>query len=375
MSDAELISQLAAARLLPVGDAPWSEHQRWLVEAGQRLINLGLATSGVVRLARLGWDLAQAEVDAVVAEVGGGMQPEAALERQGQRRQAVTRFIAAVRHGSVSATMQRLMGISGEFHRYSSELLHVPSALFMTLCGLPDVLIDWREQSQTDGHKAVLLARLLIGMGRYDEAARHLETAEASAEALAHLAIAYNFLGRPEDAESASKRALAIDGSNPIAQVLGAVVCAFAAGRATQIHDATHQVSEALDLLARSREVAEPADPWQRLEVLLARGRISILMPPDFGIHQAGADDLQRVLQAAASLDAKDVPRGVPEIFELHACYFLGQALAQEIAGDADAQQGQRRRAVELLQRVVVIDPACSFAERAYLRISELEHA
>ena len=63
MSDAELISQLAAARLLPVGDAPWSEHQRWLVEAGQRLINLGLATSGVVRLARLGWDLAQAVRD------------------------------------------------------------------------------------------------------------------------------------------------------------------------------------------------------------------------------------------------------------------------------------------------------------------------
>jgi len=319
-----------------------------------------------VRLAQLGWRLAESEVDAVVAEVREGVGTDEALHRQALRRRAITRLVAAVRHGSVSSTVKRLMGIGDHFQAYSSELLHVPSQLFLKQHGLTDFLAECRERAENDSAHAVFLGRLLIGLGRYAEAGRWLERGSQEpphAIGMAHMAITRIFLGEAQSGHELIARAEALAPSSMLVLAFRAVAHAHKAAQAKDMLQASAEVSAALEYLGRSREVLAPEDPLERLEAWLSRGRISLLMPPDFGVHSAGVDDLRAVLAADPAPDATP---GVAEIFQLHACYFLGVDLSR--AGSADTHA----EAIELLRRVIVIDPVCSFAERAYRTISEI---
>ena len=95
---------------------------------------------------------------------------------------------------------------------------------------------------------------------------------------------------------------------------------------------------------------------------MLARGRVSLLMPHEFGIRAKGIGDLDRVLELTRDETSLE-PLGVADLYRLHAHYFLGMA-------HADA--GRRAEALSHLEQVIVVDPACPFAERAYRRMSEL---
>ena len=370
METRDLVAALTAARLLPPDEHPWSEHQRWVVEAGRRLVALGLDCHAVVRITQLGGTLAEHEVNAVAVEVGRGLPPAEALERQAARRRAVTRLVAAVRHGAVSQANKRLMGISDQFHEYSSDLLHQPSELFLEKHGLGALLSDLRTRAEdTDGAEpARFLGRLLIGLGRYAEASRWLERSLAADGgrrdlALAHLAVARLFLGEAGTAHRTAHEAIAEAPDAMLVLVFAAVVRAFEAGRSESMLESSAAVGEALELLTRSRDVAEDPDAQARMEAILARGRISVLLPPDFGIHQQGVRDLQEVLALCAHRrEELALPPGVCELFQIHASYFLGMALSAR----------EPQAASQYLSDVLIIDPACPFAERAYRRIGEL---
>lgn len=372
VSEPDLVTGLAAAGVLSPGEGAWTEQQRWIVEAGARLQRLGVDTEAIVRIARLGGKLAQLEVDAVVGEVGEGVEPEAALERQSLRRRAITRLIAAVRHASVSRAIRRLTGIGDQFSRYAGELLHVPSALYVAQHGLNLAVRRLRIQAEESGDAAhaLFLGRLLIGVGRYAEASRWLELATSVEPALcpadrgvglAHLAVARIFLGHEEPGLADCAAALQAAPDSALVLAMAAVVHSFEAGQAKDFARAAAAVARVLELLDRSRQ-SEPGAPLEHLEALVARGRISLLMPQGLGVYQRGLDDLRRVLPACQAVRAWGAPAGADGIFELHAAYFLGMALSETDPAEAAG----------LLQRVVVIDPACPFAERAYRRIGML---
>lgn len=365
MSRSDLCLALTAAHVLPEGDGPWTEPQRWLMEAGARLCGLGLDIETVVRLVRVGRTLADVEVDALVAEVKGGVAPEQALDRQRHRRRSVTRLVAAVRHGAVSQTMKRLTGIGEQFHEYTRELLHQPSPLFVARFGLESLLADARTAA--DGSRSaadcLLVGRLLISLGRYAEAARWLELSAAATpryDALAHLAVSRTFLGLHEEARAAADHALAIDGRSMMALAFNAVVRAFEAGNTDDVLRAASAVHEALELIERSR-AGVATDPSEEIEALLARGRVSLLMPHEFGIRKKGIADLERVLDLTRD-DGALSPLGVADLYRLHAHYFLGMN---------HAEAGRPEAAASHLEQVIVIDPACPFAERAYRRMGE----
>lgn len=347
---ADLVAALTAAGLLPAESGPWSEHQRWLVEAGERLTDLGVDHAAVVRLARLGWSVATSEVDAVVTEVAAGIAPEEALERQALRRRAITRLITAVRHGAVSRSVRRLTELGDRFQSYAAELVHVPSPLFLAQHGLGDRVELGRERAEAgDAEEALLLGRLLIGLGRYAEARRWLERlveAATDAVALSHLAIARLFVGDDPGARQAASQALEGEPRCSVAHAFAAVVLAHEAGTTSQPLRAAEAVREALDHIATSRD-SESEDVLQRQEARLARGRLSLLIPSDFGIHQAGLADLEAVLADAPLLEPV-VPPGVTEIFRLHAHWFLGH-----------------------FREVIVIDPASAIAERAFRKLGD----
>lgn len=362
-----LIGELAGAGLLPPGETPWGDHERWVVDAGEQLLSFGLDVPTIARLVRIGRQVASLEVAALVAEVGAGVPATEALERETVRREAVARFIAATRYGAVSKAMRRLTGLSEPFHAYAGEQLHAPSALFLNQHGLHTSEERLRDRAEAgDGAASRLLGRLLIGLGRYAEAANCLSGGAAGASdadaavVQSHLAVAHAFLGDPDAARAAANRAVEL---SPTALTLAfaAVVRAYSAGLAEDLFSAMTLVSEALDLLERSRR-APVLSALEQVECQLTRGRVSVILPPDFGIHQKGKDDLAAVL-AATVRPLAGVPAGATEIFRLNAAYFLGLA---------HSEAGQHADARALLQEVLLIDPACAFAERAYRRLSEL---
>ncbi len=361
------MAALSAARVLPVDDAPWSDHSRRLVEAGEALLALGVDGETVARIARLGWSLASSEVDAVVAEVAAGADPQQAVERQAARRRALTRLIVAVRHSAVSRTVRSVMGLGDRFQDYAHGLLHVPSALFVQQHGLAERVAEARERAEAgDRDEARLLGSLLLALGRHSEANRRLEAVCTGSDVdthlpnlQAHLALARLFVGDDDGARTAADAARAAAPDDALVLVIGAVVRAYAAGRAENAVRAAEDAAEALTLLARSRDVPPPESALDRVQAAVVRGRISLVMPPAFGLHDAAVDDLKGALTEVETITA---PAGVIEIVQLHACWFLGQALATTDPTEASA----------MLRRVLVLDPACALAEQAYRALGEL---
>ncbi|MFT5433120.1 MAG: hypothetical protein ACI9OJ_003825, partial [Myxococcota bacterium] len=79
------------------GDHAFTQPERWLLDAAERLAAAGLEHDAVVELTRLGWKLAQVEIDALVADVAAGGVPAEALISQEHRRRAIAEFISSVR--------------------------------------------------------------------------------------------------------------------------------------------------------------------------------------------------------------------------------------------------------------------------------------
>ncbi len=374
-----MITALSSAGLLPQDETPWSDAQRRLIDAGEKAVTADLEPVVVARIAQAGSELAAIEAAALIREASVG--PEA-LHREGHRRRALSKLVAATRHGVVSTTMRRLTSLSDPFHEYASEQLHVPSPLFLAQHGFADSEAALRERIDAgDAAAALLLGRLLIGLGRHAEACRWLTRSLLDhvddAAAYAHLALTQAFLGEPDDARRSADRAMQLAPNRPMSLIFSAVVRAYAAGATEDVFLGSTLVTEALELLERSRAgrvAPDPASPpihaiFEELEVRITRGRLSVVLPPDFGIHQKGVDDLERAMELTRAGPANSsslVPRGALDLFRIHAAYFLGMAHAD--AGRLELARGA-------LHDVLLIDPACPFAERAYRRLSELHQS
>ena len=361
---AVLVQGLVRAGLLPDGDAPWGDSERWVVDAGERVLELGIDVATAVRLVEIGRQIAGIEVDALVAQVGQGLTPEAALGSQSARRTSLARFIAATRYGAVSKAMRRLTSLSEPFHAYAMEMLHVPSRLFALRHGLPGAEAELRIRAAGGDLDAMrLLGRLLIGLGRYAEASEWLDAGsrgggDEAAVALSHLGVARAFLGDLEPGLEACRAALASQPRSALVMSFAAVVKAYAAGLSEDMFTSATRISEALELLASSRSAVDES-PLDAVEARLTRGRVSVVLPSDFGIHQQGLDDLAAVL-ALTEKPIPGLPGGATEIFRLNAAYFL--AVARADAGMVEAAR-------PLFEEVLVLDPGCAFAERAYERL------
>lgn len=379
MTEPEIIQALVAAGLLPSEARPSTTEELAILDAARDCLSLELTLDGVARAGRVGQALAEQELAVTVQMTTAGLPTEDVLARQARVRQHITRLVSAVRHAAVSRAMTRLLELGEAFSGYSGEMLHTPSNLYIAQHGLELEVAEARAAAGSDGPEAAqYLGRLLIGIGRYAEASPWLEIAAAGcppggrvldqsraldqshaldhsrAVALAHNAIGRLFLGG--EASELADEALAACPTSMVALAFSAVIRAWEAGRTESVSQAAAAVRDALDFLERSRTGATPLDGLAKLEALLARGRLSVLLPLDFGLRQLGVADLEEVL---SSPELANVSPGVAGIFRLHAAWFLGMTLN----GDD---------AIRACQTVVVTDPASPTAERAYERIGEL---
>ena len=361
MTELEIIEALVAAGLLPSEARPWTIEELSILDAARECLSLDLTLDGVARAGRVGQALAEKELALTVQMTTAGLPTQDVLARQARVRQHITRLVSAVRHAAVSRSMTRLLELGEAFSGYSGEMLHTPSNLYIAQHGLELEVAEARAAAEREGPEAAqYLGRLLIGIGRYAEASPWLEIAAAGcppagrAIALAHNAIGRLFLGG--EASELADEAVAACPTSMVALAFSAVIRAWEAGRTESVSQAAAAVRDALDLLERSRTVATALDGLAKLEALLARGRLSVLLPPDFGLRELGVADLSEVL---SSPELANVSPGVAGIFRLHAAWFLGMTLT----GD---------EAISACQTVVVTDPASVTAERAYERIGEL---
>lgn len=345
-----------------------------VVEAGDRLLGLGIDSETVLRLVRIGGALGELEVDAVVLDVKSGTAPGSALERLQRRRTAVTRLLASVRQGHVSHALRRVGGIGAQLHDYARELLYVPSPLFAARYGLPYLLAEARADAEQLASPSAchLHGRLLMILGRHAEASRWFETglaAERTGILLAYLAVARLFLGELGSAQAAVEEARLLAPRSLLVACYAAVVRAFQAGSAEDLTTATSAVHDALELLRESATLPPPDEASEHVEALLARGRVCLLMPAPFGLRERGAADLRQVLAIVEATNLE--PPGVADIYRIHAHYFLGTALADAAATDDSG--ATRQAAVHALREVLRLDPGCAFAERAYDRLGALD--
>ena len=374
-------SALTGAGLLPEA-GPYGGHHVWMMEATQELLGTGMSLTDVCRMASLGLRIAEAEVDAVILEVGRGATPREALDRTRERRLAVGRLVSVARHGATTSLMARLAQASDRGKQLRLESVHVPSRLFMVRHRLDAVLQQQREECEAvldtiEQGAAVLDAsalrehgRLLLGVGRFEEAARVLEQATAvvplSTEGTTwcNLGLARAMVGRDEAALAAAERAVELGPGEPRVHVFRAAVLALLAGRAGDLLLAVARVHEALSAMAHSREL-DAADAVEGLEAALTRGRICTVMPPGFGVRDQGLADLREVLARTAPDAAAPGPVhfdvvGARDLVRLNASFYLGMALFDD---------GESEEAAELLREVVALDPVSDYATRAYHRL------
>jgi tetratricopeptide (TPR) repeat protein len=364
MLNGELVNALTSSRIIPGGDRPWSEQQRWVVEAGSNLLELGLDSETIARLARMAWTLAALEVDVAVHQVGAGISAEQAFDFGRQRRRAISRLIAAVRHGAMAKTMDRFMGIGDSFHHFANSGQHVPSTAFSARYAMADHLtaaLDRADQS-SNPETCLAAARLLLYAGRRKEALAVIQPMVDQGlhgKSLAFHGALCAALGDLGNAWESAGLALQANPESAFVLVCNALVRACQAGSADDIIIATSAVGETLRLLDKSHH-ASCDTPLEALETQLLRGRLYLLMPQAFKVANKGIADLKAVMQGTGEAHSPE-QSGVAAILRLRALFDMAQAMA--------AQPG---KAVELYRRAIIIDPACTLAEKAYRRISDL---
>ncbi len=374
--DDALLDQLAAAGLVPAA-GPYAGHHVWVVEAAMELVASGLAAERVVQLGGIGMEIAEAEVDAVITHVGRGAAFADAMDETRERRMAVGRLVSSARHAASRELMARLARAGNSGHTLVMESIHVPSGLFMTRYRMDAALSDLQTAADAvrydeDGPAALYEhGRLLLGVGRFEQAAAELEAAVArmpkdasAAAAWGTLALARAIVGETQKSLNAVDTACEVAPGSPRALAFRAVVLAMAAAAAGDLLLATARVHESLKAVSDSRE-ATTDDPGEALEALLVRGRLCTVMPAAFGLRERGMEELRAVLDATdegadeAALGL-EVP-GARDLVRLNALFYLGLALSE--AGDPEA-------AAPHLSEVVALDPVSAYATRAWQQLN-----
>ena len=342
-----------------------------VVLAARRLRNLGLENSELAAMAAPVSALSWLEVEALAASAAkerGDL--EALVERVAPRFAAVGALVDALRRLAVAGALRRVTRVGARARAFAEEAVYVPSPMFVQRHGLEDALAGARALAGREGARAVMVGRLLLGLGRYDEAAEWLTRVPTEgalgAEALAYLGLARAISGPARSGLAAARQAVAIAPESPRAHAFLGVVLAFHAATTTGLAAATTVLQEAIAAAGRSRDYP-PADAREDLEVRLARGRILAVLP-DGG--PGGVPDLITVLDSTAAPDsaavnaAFDYP-GARDVYRINTLFFLGI----DAAGRDD--EGQARR---WLLECITLDPASNYAARAYERLGTLGH-
>lgn len=363
-----LLERLIGRDLIP-GVGPYGGHHLWIVEAAIELERAGMDPDATLALGRIGLEIAEAEVDAVISQVGRGATPAQALVRTRERRAAVGRLVSVARHGATRALMARLANASDGGQRLVVESIHTPSPLFLARYRLDASLATLAEAAQRsrtleEADPTALLehGRLLLGVGRFEEATAVLAEAadlRATEAVCSNLAISLGISGRDDEALAAADRAVALAPDSQRAQVFRAVTYAMAAAAAGDLLVAAARIHEAIEGIARSRS-CRSSDPGEALEAAVARGRLCTVMPEAFGLREQGIADLRRVLEDVA--EARDgelglVVPGSRDLVRINAMFYLGMALC-DARGQEEAQS--------LLSEVVALDPVSAYATRAW---------
>jgi tetratricopeptide (TPR) repeat protein len=338
----------------------------------RRLLDAGVSEEHVVRLAKLAQGIAGLEASLFAADAAGATDgSEQAARRAEERHERVTTLVAAVRLLVVRGVGRRLAQVGPRSRAFAQEAIYIPSPLFVKRYGLDEVVAAAEQaaaQGRGDAGGCLGLGRLLLGLGRYEEAelwlARAARLAPDDAEIQEYLGLARAVAGRMAAALEAARRAVTLAPESPRAHTFLASVLALAAASAAGLAEAGEGLRRALEVAARSRTlVAE--DLREHMEVLLARGRLFTVLPGQLPGHAEGLTDLEEVLtrtqHATDASNEFDYP-GSNALYRLHALYYLGV----NAWSDGDRDRGGR-----WLSECIAIDPASRFAERAYELLSE----
>jgi DNA-binding transcriptional MerR regulator len=345
------------------------------LRAAAELLAMGMSREALARLGRGAGALAAVEcavlADSELAVAGA----EAAASRAERRHAAAGELVTAVRRTAVERTLRRLMAGSHALGLFE-QVIYRPSALFMKRHGLDRVLARAEATAVEEGanpHDVLRFGRLLMGVGRYREAelwlARCARALPEVAEAHAYLGLARAISGPTRAGVRACERAVALAPRSPRAHVFLAAALGVAAVAAAGLEEGPDTLGRAVRVAARSRELAEQ-DVRERMEVLLARGRMLTFMPstaPEVLGQSQGVSDLTEVLartEPGAGLDAGDDYPGSVALYRVHALFYLGVHALRA----ADHAQATR-----LLGECITLDPASRFAEQAYDMLSQIE--
>ncbi|MBT9557015.1 MAG: hypothetical protein IV100_13345 [Myxococcales bacterium] len=414
-ADPNLIARLARIQAIP-SQGPYGGHHVWIVESSRELLDLGVTAPELERAVGLALSVGAVEVDALLGTVGRGVLPRAALADARARRDAVGQVLASARSAAATERLSRVARAADGSRELTGVATHVPSTLFRARHRLDGLLSRTRAAFLESGDPLVGrdLAKLLIGLGEFQDAARVAEVcvgAESAPPDLGlYLGLCRSMAGDDVGAIRAIERSAgavngvlasaagqrAPDGNtavldpphDPRTFPFLAAAQLVAAGRAGDLLAATSHIEHALAALAASRRVDDGTRPitggggaiLNGLESRLVRGRISLVMPDVFGLSAAGEADLRSILDAtdhgADDTLGFEVP-GSRDLLRISAAFFLGVWLDEReqsslhASGALPPRPGGLPNDVDaLLREVVALDPMSDFAAAAYRRLA-----
>lgn len=372
--DAWVASLAEAGVITPFPDGRFDRQVVAVVAATRSLLDDGLPEASVLRLCRLGRGIGGVEASALVSGIVDGTdETEVAVGRAEQRHGQVGELVSAVRLHAVRQVMQRVAEVGSRSLNFARDAIYVPSKLFIQRYGL-DAIVGQIEhmalQDPSDAELSKRLGQVLIGIGRYDEAevwlARSVDRAPNDAVTHSYLGLARAISGRTEAGVEAAERAAELEPSSPRAWAFLGVTWALHAAAATTPVEAADVLRRAIQTAAESYELTE-RDIGERMETLIARGRLLTVLPSDQPRHQDGAADLEEVLTRTDHDADEDIGFELPgnsDIYRMHALFYLG--ISAWYAGHRD-------RAERLLRECITLDPASHFARRSYELLGQLD--
>ncbi len=353
------------------GDARYGSDALTILSAAKRLADQGMSPESITRLARHVEGVASAEVAALAADASGlSGEGEPLASRAERRHQDIGELVSAVRRSALRGVLQRLVEVGPRAHQFAAEAIYIPSPLFIRRYRLDGALAEAEGAADRGDPEACLrLGRLLIGLGRYPEAAvwlsRCVQKQPRNDEAHGYLGLARSTGGEIASGVEACRQAVALAPESPRAHAFLGASLAIHAAMTTGLAHPGEQLRNALFVANHSRSLT-PRDARERMEVLLARGRMFTVLPAGLPGHANGLADLEEVLALTtpgASDSGLDFP-GTVALHRVHALYYLGVSAHQE-----DRMDDARR----YLGECITIDPASRFAQQAYELLSTIE--
>jgi len=342
-----------------------------VVRAVHRMVEAGFEIDDALRVARSARAITTVDV-ARLAKEATSVSAQAARDRAAEPFRVVGELVDALRRQMVGETLHLLSQLGPRAQAYATEAVYTPSPLFLRRHGTDKELRSARALAVINSSDVGLwcrVGRLLLAMGRFVEAAQWLgqvaDRDPPSAELFALMGVARSMSGAVESGISAAKRSVALDPSSPRARVFLGITLALEVATLPGVHQMSERMRLAFHHMSASRDLC-PANDRERLEVLVARGRMLVVLASDPDARQRGLADLLELYErAAAGADGRagfEYP-GATALYRGHAAYFLG------IMAMAD---GRPLEALTFLETCIALDPASTYAERAFDQATEI---